>query len=105
MHAVAADTATASADRLRAHDAERAAVEAALDHLLEVLRNDSPRHRDKRTKATARELADLRLHDVERALLARLPLKSDERIEVRSPRFTVIPGDEGGRVVIEFLER
>ena len=105
LHAVAADTATASADRLRAHDAERAAVEAALDHLLEVLRNDSPRHRDKRTKATARELADLRLHEVERALLARLPLKSDERIEVRSPRFTVIPGDEGGRVVIEFLER
>ncbi len=86
--------------RLRALDRELADAEGALDRVLEILRSDSPRNREKRTRASARALAALRLAAVEAELRRRLPPAAAARLDVRAPRLDA-PALGEGRVVLE----
>lgn len=86
--------------RLRALDRELADAEGALDRVLEILRSDSPRNREKRTRASARALAALRLAAIEAELRRLLPPAAAARLDVRGPRLDA-PAEGEGRVVLE----
>jgi hypothetical protein len=81
------------------------ATEDGLDGLLEIVRRDSTRQRDKRTRATCRELAEERLWLLAGALGALVDRDPADRIDVRSPRASVVEGRESSRIVIELRER
>ena len=105
LHAIGDARALGASEELRTYERELASIEDALDRLLEILRSDSPRKRLKRTRTTAREIAELRLESVEAELHREVFGSKRERIEIRAPRFKIAPGDVGGRVLIELRER
>jgi hypothetical protein len=104
LHAVGSDDAEAASESLRALERESAACERALDGVLEILRADSARARQKRTRSICREIADLRLAAAQRALTARMLPSELDRVELRAARFEVVTGGEG-EVVIEVRGR
>ena len=105
LHALRSDDAAIVASELRGAERELAAVETALDEVFEILRSNSPRRQERRTKGVAREIATLRLEQAAAVLEELIGRKAAERIEIRSPRFEVAEGNGGGSVVIELFER
>lgn len=105
LHPIGDARAREAGDTLRAFDRELASIEASLDRLFEVIRSDSPRQRTKRTRSVAREIAELRLANVAAELERRIDEDEAERVETRAPRFDVVPGEGGGRIVIELRRR
>jgi hypothetical protein len=93
------------ARELRGLNQQLAEVESALDRMFEILRSDSPRQSQKRTRATAREIAEIRLQSLRSMLEATLKDKDRVRIEVRPPRFDITEGTGGGWVRMELRER
>lgn len=97
------DARTASA-QLRAIDAELGATESGLDRIAELLRPGAERKRDKRTRAAALALAEMRLMALRDGLLASLdPEEASllvDRIELRKPRFEAAEGSAVARVVV-----
>jgi len=105
LHAVGAREAARSGEDLRAVEVELARVEGSLDRVLEVLRTDSERQQAKRTRAAAREIAELRLETVAGVLRRALADSRPERLEVR-PAGSARAGEPGGgRVLVELIER
>ncbi len=90
---------------LRGLDRQLAETEEALDQMFEILRSDSPRQSQKRTRATAREIAEIRLLSLRTMLEANLREEARVRIEVRPPRYEVLEGSGGGAVRLELRER
>ena len=106
LFAVGAPEAAERAADLRAATVELLEVEDGLDRVLEILRSDSPRQHEKRTRNACREIAQRRVDAVVAELSVGLRSFEVDRIEARSPRFEVVEGLEaGGRVVIELRAR
>lgn len=94
----------AAAETLRALSGERAEVERSLDALLEILRSDQPRRSERRARSALREIAELRLESVRRALELRLDPAARRRLEPRAVRAREQVGLDLGRVRVEFRE-
>ena len=84
---------------------ELVSIEDGLDRVFQILRSDSPRKRAKRTRSTCREVAELRLEVAVAFLRRGLSTADQDRLEVRSPRFTPLERAGGGSIVIELRER
>lgn len=105
LHAIGDARAPAAGELVRERARELASIEDSLDHVLDILRSDAPRHRDKRTRAAALRIAERRLQAVQESLQGQLMRAAWQRIEVRPARFEVAPGEAGGQVVIELRQR
>jgi uncharacterized protein involved in outer membrane biogenesis len=105
LYAIGSPDSEESAGRVRDLEAELAEVESGLDRVLEVLRAGSPRQQAKRTRAVARELADLRLEEVAAIVRRELAGRDPQRLVVRAPRSTAEPEGGVGRVVVELSQR
>jgi hypothetical protein len=106
LYAVGADEAARATDELFALATELDQVERSLDLVLEILRSDSPRQREKRTRASARRIAELRLEAAREYLVRDLPLAAAERVDVRAARGEATAAGEGvGSVVAELRDR
>ena len=103
--AVGASEAEAASKSLRGIDRELSAVEDALDGVLAILRSPSERQALKRTRVAALEIGQARLDAIAETLRAGLDADGAKRLDVRSPRFEVVAGEGGGRVVLELRER
>jgi hypothetical protein len=105
LYAVGAEDSRAASERLLALEEELFTVENGLDRVFQILRSDSPRQRAKRTRSACREIADLRLEAAEAFLRPGLTASEQDRLEVRSARFTPLEREGGGAVVIELRKR
>jgi hypothetical protein len=92
------DEVQAAVLRLQALDRELGETEAALDRTLEMLRPGAERRADRRTRAAALEIGNLRLDAIRRALVEQLGPDGAERVEIRRARPTAAEGEGGGRV-------
>lgn len=99
------DDALTAIDELRELERTLLATEQSLDQVLGILRRDSPRQQDKRTRAAARELAEERLSRARDDLARGISKDALDRIDVRSPRGRVVEGLETSRIVIELREK
>ncbi len=86
------DAAAGLLEDLRGLDRQLASTEAALDQLHELLRPGAERRRDRRVRAAALAVAQLRLDAVRRALLAARVPSMPVRIQLRRPRFELADG-------------
>ncbi|MFT7670039.1 MAG: ABC-type lipopolysaccharide export system ATPase subunit [Planctomycetota bacterium] len=105
LYAIGDERASEATQGLLEKERELASIENSIDHLLEILYSDSPRKREKRTRATARELAKFRLDAIRSSLIAQLDDDESERIEIRAPRFTVNPEASTAVVRVELSQR
>ena len=94
------DDADASAARLRHVERDIGLIETALDRVYALVRPGAERGRDRRTRAAARTIAELRLESVRRTLeregIPRLLL----RLDMRRPRFGEPTRPGGGAVTL-----
>jgi len=105
LYAVGAGGAREASATLRALERDLASIEDGLDHVLDIVRSDAPRRRAKRTRATCREIAELRLAGVTELVEATFRSSVHGTLEARPLRFDVKHGSGGGRIVVELRER
>ncbi|MCP3916793.1 MAG: DUF748 domain-containing protein [bacterium] len=93
------EEAAAGTTALKVLDRERAAVEAALDRIFELLGPGAERRRDRRTREASLALAQERVDRLRAAIVARGGVAVALRIDARRPRFAVSE-EPGGRVTL-----
>ncbi len=97
--------ATAALDALRTTSVELKQTEDGLDQILELLRAGADRQADRRTKAAALVLGDLRLQAVQQALLNTKLKGISDRVRKGTATLKAAEGDDSGRVTLALVRR